>query len=323
MASSASLSDHPAAGSQLYFAMIAGLEDISSGEIEIGGRLVNGMEPGDRGVAMVFQNYALYPHKTVFENMAFALRNERRGSDEIERRVRDVANMLQLTSLLDRKPKALSGGQRQRVAIGRAIVRDPLVFLFDEPLSNLDAALRGQTRAELAALHKRLGATIIFVTHDQTEAMTLGDRIVVLRNGRVEQIGTPLDLYNYPLNTFVATFIGSPPMNLLPVEVSRRGADEVLMRLPGGGQIISKFPQEVKSTNNNRHTPRASCSGQIRSPKCDFRCRGVGRTARRFDARVSAYRGRFTSAATFRATEIPWRRPDFGGSVRSIPSVQH
>jgi ABC-type sugar transport system ATPase subunit len=227
-------------GKSTLLRMIAGLEEITGGEIEIGGRVVNGMEPGDRGVAMVFQNYALYPHKTVFENMAFALRNERRPAKEIDKRVRDVANMLQIAPLLGRKPKELSGGQRQRVAIGRAIVRDPEVFLFDEPLSNLDAALRGQTRAELAALHRRLGVTIIFVTHDQTEAMTLGNRIVVLRDGRVEQIGTPLDIYNMPLNTFVATFIGSPPMNLLPVKASRRGTNEIVMRYGSGAELASR-----------------------------------------------------------------------------------
>jgi ABC-type sugar transport system ATPase subunit len=232
-------------GKSTLLRMIAGLEDITAGEIEIGGRMVNGIEPGDRGVAMVFQNYALYPHKTVFENMAFALRNERRPSHEINQRVRDAAEMLQIEPLLQRKPKALSGGQRQRVAIGRAIVRHPEVFLFDEPLSNLDAALRGQTRTELAALHRRLGVTIIFVTHDQTEAMTLGDRIVVLRAGRVEQIGAPLDLYNTPINTFVATFIGSPPMNLISVEATPTGNGAVLLRLPGGTELISTCPREA------------------------------------------------------------------------------
>jgi ABC-type sugar transport system ATPase subunit len=224
-------------GKSTLLRMIAGLEEVSAGDIEIGGRRVTQLEPGDRGVAMVFQNYALYPHKTVFENMAFALRNERRPNGEIKQRVHDVAEMLQIGQLLRRKPKQLSGGQRQRVAIGRAIVRNPEVFLFDEPMSNLDAALRGQTRAELAALHRRLGVTTVFVTHDQTEAMTLGDRIVVLRDGKIEQVGAPLDIYNAPCNTFVATFIGAPPMNLIPAEPLGRSADGIRVRLAGGVEL--------------------------------------------------------------------------------------
>lgn len=200
-------------GKTTLLRMIAGLEDITDGTVEIGGAVVNDVAPSRRGVAMVFQTYALYPHMTVYKNMAFGLKQAKTPKDEIDRRVRAAAEVLQLTDYLDRNPKNLSGGQRQRVAIGRAIVRAPEVFLFDEPLSNLDAALRVQTRIEIARLHERLGTTMIYVTHDQVEAMTLADRIVVLRDGRIEQVGSPMELYERPQNTFVAQFIGSPKMN--------------------------------------------------------------------------------------------------------------
>ena len=200
-------------GKTTLLRMIAGLEDITDGTVEIGGAVVNDVAPSRRGVAMVFQTYALYPHMTVYKNMAFGLKQAKTPKDEIDRRVRAAAEVLQLTDYLDRNPKSLSGGQRQRVAIGRAIVRAPEVFLFDEPLSNLDAALRVQTRIEIARLHERLGTTMIYVTHDQVEAMTLADRIVVLRDGRIEQVGAPMELYERPQNTFVAQFIGSPKMN--------------------------------------------------------------------------------------------------------------
>jgi multiple sugar transport system ATP-binding protein len=195
--------------------MIAGLEEISSGEIFIDGKLVNNLPPKDRDIAMVFQNYALYPHMTVYENMAFGLKLKKVDKKEIDIRVKEAARILSLESYLDRKPKALSGGQRQRVAVGRAIVRKPKVFLFDEPLSNLDAKLRVQMRTEISKLHKQLGATMIYVTHDQTEAMTMGDRIVIMKDGVVNQIDTPLNLYNKPVNQFVAGFIGSPAMNFI------------------------------------------------------------------------------------------------------------
>ena len=195
--------------------MVAGLEDISAGEILIGERLVNDVPPKDRNIAMVFQNYALYPHMTVFKNMAFSLKLRRTPRAEIEQRVKAAADILGIGELLDRKPKQLSGGQRQRVAVGRAIVRNPEVFLFDEPLSNLDAKLRVNMRAELIKLHERLDATMIYVTHDQVEAMTMGDRIVVMRNGFIQQVGSPMEVYNQPQNQFVAGFIGSPPMNFL------------------------------------------------------------------------------------------------------------
>jgi multiple sugar transport system ATP-binding protein len=202
-------------GKTTLLRMIAGLEEITEGVLSINGAQVNDLAPSQRGVAMVFQSYALYPHKTVYENMAFALKIAKTPKPEIVRRVNEAAEILQLTEYLSRLPKALSGGQRQRVAIGRAIVRDPKVFLFDEPLSNLDAALRTKMRVELKTLHRRLGATMIYVTHDQVEAMTLADKIVVLNKGRVEQVGRPLDLYNKPASLFVAGFIGSPQMNFI------------------------------------------------------------------------------------------------------------
>ena len=200
-------------GKSTLLRMVAGLEDISDGTVEIGGKVVNEVAPSKRGVAMVFQTYALYPHMTVYKNMAFGLKQARTPPGEIDRRVRNAAEILQITEFLDRNPRRLSGGQRQRVAIGRAIVRDPEVFLFDEPLSNLDAALRVQTRVEIARLHERLGSTMIYVTHDQVEAMTLANKIVVLRDGVIEQVGSPMELYETPRNMFVAQFIGSPKMN--------------------------------------------------------------------------------------------------------------
>lgn len=202
-------------GKTTLLRMIAGLEEISDGALSIAGRVVNDVPPSERGVAMVFQSYALYPHKTVYENMAFGLKIAKIPKTEIDRRVREASEILQITEYLERLPKALSGGQRQRVAIGRAIVRNPKVFLFDEPLSNLDAALRTKMRVELATLHRRLGATMIYVTHDQVEAMTLADKIVVLNKGRIEQVGAPLELYRKPATRFVAGFIGSPQMNFV------------------------------------------------------------------------------------------------------------
>ncbi|TNJ66628.1 sn-glycerol-3-phosphate ABC transporter ATP-binding protein UgpC [Paenibacillus hemerocallicola] len=200
--------------------MIAGLERQSSGDIVIGDRIVNQLHPKDRDIAMVFQDYALYPHMTIKENLSFGLKNLKRPKEEIEKKVMDASNILGLSEMLDRRPRELSGGQRQRVAVGRAIVRDPQVFLFDEPLSNLDAKLRIQMRVELAELHKRLGATIVYVTHDQVEAMTLGERIVVMNKGRVQQIASPSVLYNQPQNMFVAGFIGSPAMNFMDARIA-------------------------------------------------------------------------------------------------------
>ncbi|MCD7059552.1 ABC transporter ATP-binding protein [Pelagibacterium xiamenense] len=206
-------------GKSTLLRMIAGLEDITDGDLFIGDKRVNTVQPRDRGVAMVFQSYALYPHMTVYDNVGFGLRLNKTPKDERDAKIREAARILQMENLLDRRPAQLSGGQRQRVAIGRAIVRNPDVFLFDEPLSNLDAALRGSMRMEISKLHQQLDATMIYVTHDQVEAMTLADKIVVLNAGVVQQIGSPLELYNYPANLFVAGFIGSPQMNLLPVTV--------------------------------------------------------------------------------------------------------
>jgi multiple sugar transport system ATP-binding protein len=212
-------------GKSTTLRMIAGLEEITSGTVEIGGKVANDVLPKDRDIAMVFQNYALYPHMSVYENMAFGLKLRKHPKAEIDARVREAAAMLGLGECLGRRPKALSGGQRQRVALGRAIVRKPKVFLFDEPLSNLDAKMRVSTRTEISKLHARLGATMIYVTHDQVEAMTMGDRICVMKDGRVMQVATPLELYNHPENLFVAGFIGSPPMNFFRGSVRRDGGD--------------------------------------------------------------------------------------------------
>lgn len=225
-------------GKSTLLRLIAGLEEITSGTLEIGGRYVNDLPPKERSIAMVFQSYALFPHMTVFENMAFGLSLAGEKKDVIESKVRNAAAILKMEALLDRKPSQLSGGQRQRVAIGRAIVRNPQVFLFDEPLSNLDAALRVNTRAEISKLHCELGATMIYVTHDQVEAMTLADKIVVLEAGYVRQIGSPLELYHRPQNQFVAGFIGSPKMNFLAVEAVAAGDDGVHIASPEFGQAL-------------------------------------------------------------------------------------
>ena len=230
-------------GKSTTLRMIAGLEDISSGELKIGDRVVNDVEPKDRDIAMVFKNYALYPHMTVYDNLAFGLKLRKVPKDEIDKMVKEAAKILDLTQLLDRKPKALSGGQRQRVAMGRAIVRNPKVFLMDEPLSNLDAKLRVQMRIEIAKLHQRLGTTIIYVTHDQTEAMTLGTRIVVMKDGVIQQVDTPQNLYEKPQNLFVAGFMGSPQMNFLDAVVRINGT---AVTLEVAGQSIPLPPAKAK-----------------------------------------------------------------------------
>ena len=227
-------------GKSTLLRVIAGLEDATSGEVRIGGELVNTTPPSKRGIAMVFQSYALYPHLNVRGNMSLALKQERQPKAVIEERVAKAARMLNLEEYLDRYPSELSGGQRQRVAIGRAIVREPKLFLFDEPLSNLDAALRMNTRLEIASLHKALATSIIYVTHDQTEAMTLADKIVVLRDGRVEQIGSPMELYNNPVNQFVAGFLGSPAMNFLPAEIL----------IPGDARTLGVRPEDLRLDEN-------------------------------------------------------------------------
>ena len=260
-------------GKSTLLRMVAGLEPITSGEIRIGSRVVNDLEPKDRDIAMVFQNYALYPHMSVYENMSYGLRIKGFSREDIDARVRRAAGILELESFLKRKPRQLSGGQRQRVAMGRAIVREPAVFLFDEPLSNLDAKLRVQMRAELQALHRRLGTTSLYVTHDQVEAMTLAQRMIVMNAGRAEQIGTPLEVYARPATTFVAGFIGSPPMNLVPRDgkllgvrpedlepcgeseamltsqvnlVEQLGADILVHGMAEGSHIVARLPASRK-----------------------------------------------------------------------------
>jgi multiple sugar transport system ATP-binding protein len=235
-------------GKSTTLRMIAGLEEITSGDIAIGGALVNDIPPRDRDIAMVFQNYALYPHMTVYDNMAFGLMLRKFDKGEIRRRVENAARILDIGMLLDRKPKALSGGQRQRVAMGRAIVRDPKVFLFDEPLSNLDAKLRVQMRTEIKKVHQTVKTTTVYVTHDQIEAMTLADRVVVMNHGIIEQVGPPQELYHHPATKFVAGFIGSPAMNFIPVKLEHGGA-ALTVELPGG--IVLPVPAD----RTQRYTP--------------------------------------------------------------------
>ena len=230
-------------GKSTTLRMIAGLEEISEGELYIGDRLVNDIAPKDRDIAMVFQNYALYPHMTVFENMAFGLKLRKVPKDEIERKVNEAAKILDLTHLLDRKPKAMSGGQRQRVALGRAIVRSPKVFLLDEPLSNLDAKLRAQMRTEISKIHKKLGTTFIYVTHDQTEAMTMGDRIVCMKDGFVQQVDTPQNLYDNPTNKFVAGFLGSPQMNFI----------DAVLKQEFGKYVVEFGSEDTKTSRGKKY----------------------------------------------------------------------
>jgi len=234
-------------GKSTTLRMVAGLEDISDGELLIDGKRMNEEAPKDRDIAMVFQNYALYPHMSVYDNMAFGLKIRKYPKADIDSRVKEAAQILDIEELLERKPKALSGGQRQRVAVGRAIVRKPKVFLFDEPLSNLDAKLRVQMRAEIGALHSRLSATMIYVTHDQVEAMTMGDKIVVMKGGIIQQIGSPLKLYNEPINRFVAGFIGSPPMNVAVAKVTEEG----------GNIVITEEGMKVTISDNRKETLKA------------------------------------------------------------------
>ena len=236
-------------GKSTTLRMVAGLEEISEGELYINGKLMNDVAPKDRDIAMVFQNYALYPHMTVYENMAFSLKLRKESKDVIDQKVREAAEILDITQYLDRKPKALSGGQRQRVAIGRAIVRDPAVFLMDEPLSNLDAKLRNQMRAEIIKLRERINTTFIYVTHDQTEAMTLGDRIVIMRDGYIQQIGTPQEVFNNPRNLFVAGFIGTPQMNFFDAQLTREG-DKYFVEV-GGIKVELAAEKEERLLANN------------------------------------------------------------------------
>ena len=237
-------------GKSTTLRMIAGLEEITEGELYIGDRLVNDVAPKDRDIAMVFQNYALYPHMTVYENMAFALKLRHTPKDEIDRAVKQAAEILDITQYLGRKPKALSGGQRQRVAIGRAIVRDPQVMLMDEPLSNLDAKLRNQMRAEIIKLRQKINTTFIYVTHDQTEAMTLGDRIVIMKDGFIQQIGTPQEVFNHPYNLFVATFIGTPQMNMFENAKLVKADGKYAVQLDNQTVVLSDEKQAKLAANN-------------------------------------------------------------------------
>ena len=240
-------------GKSTTLRMVAGLEEISEGELYIGDRLVNDVAPKDRDIAMVFQNYALYPHMTVYENIAFALKLRHLPKEEIDRKVKEAAEILDITQYLGRKPKALSGGQRQRVAIGRAIVREPQVLLMDEPLSNLDAKLRNQMRAEIIKLRERIQTTFIYVTHDQTEAMTLGDRIVIMKDGFIQQIGTPQQVFNHPYNLFVAEFIGSPKMNIFDAKLVKNG-DKYAVEL--GGMTVELSEEKQANLHKNNVAPQ-------------------------------------------------------------------
>ena len=249
-------------GKSTTLRMIAGLEEISSGDLIIDGKVMNDVEPKDRDIAMVFQNYALYPHMTVFDNMAFGLKLRKVPKDEIKAKVEEAARILDLEKLLDRKPKALSGGQRQRVALGRAIVREPQVFLLDEPLSNLDAKLRAQMRTEISKLHKKLGTTFIYVTHDQTEAMTMGDRIVVMKDGYIQQIDTPQNLYQYPVNQFVAGFIGSPQMNFIDAKLIKKD----------GKYLVEFGSEDTKTSRGVKYTvevPEGKADAEALEPLVD------------------------------------------------------
>jgi multiple sugar transport system ATP-binding protein len=274
-------------GKSTLLRMIAGLEGIDGGEIWIGDRRVDGLPPPQREVAMVFQNYALYPHMSVRDNMSFGLQNVKTPRDEIARRVDSAAKVLEIESLLERKPSQLSGGQRQRVAIGRAIVRDPKAFLLDEPLSNLDAGLRVRTRVELAQLHNRMGATMIFVTHDQTEAMTLASRIVVMNNRRIEQIGTPMEIYSRPASKFVASFVGSPSMNFLPVSgITDRGG-MALVTLPGNSTLQTGIP--TKSLPNDGPLTLGLRPESIRVASGEGNLTGTSDVVERLGDRTLAY----------------------------------
>ncbi len=235
-------------GKSTLLRMVAGLETISEGTLKIGDRVVNKLEPAERDIAMVFQNYALYPHMTVYNNLAYGLKNRGFKKDDIDKRVRIAAKMLEIEDFLERKPRKLSGGQRQRVAMGRALVREPAAFLFDEPLSNLDAKLRVQMRVEIKQLQRRLKTTSLYVTHDQLEAMTLGDRLVVLNAGQIEQVGTPMEIYARPATMFVAEFIGSPAMNMLPLDYLRTQRSSVLEHLPEGTDTLGVRPDDMHLT---------------------------------------------------------------------------
>jgi sn-glycerol 3-phosphate transport system ATP-binding protein len=282
-------------GKSTLLRMVAGLEDISGGTISIGERVVNDLEPAERDIAMVFQNYALYPHMSVFDNMAYGLKIAKRPPEEIKARVDKAAGILELSHLLQRKPRELSGGQRQRVAMGRAIVRQPQVFLFDEPLSNLDAKLRAQTRLEIQKLHRELGITSLFVTHDQVEAMTLAQRMIVMNGGHMEQFGTPEEVYNRPASTFVASFIGSPPMNLL-------------QHAPGtpAGQILGIRPEHLDITSSGGWTLSVDTVELLGAERLVHARLGQETLTLRLDESLPAPQPGSTFNATPRADRVHW-----------------
>jgi sn-glycerol 3-phosphate transport system ATP-binding protein len=253
-------------GKSTLLRMIAGLETVSGGEVQIGGRNVNRAEPAERDIAMVFQNYALYPHMSVRKNLEYGLKNRGTPRAEIDRRIAEVADILEIAPMLERKPRQLSGGQRQRVAMGRAIVREPAAFLFDEPLSNLDAKLRVQMRVEIRRLQRRLKTTSIYVTHDQLEAMTLADRLVVMNGGLVEQVGTPVDVYDRPASLFVASFIGSPPMNILPLDLLTRADGDGLLALPVGTDTIGVRPDDIFTGKPGEPSIRLDATVELLEP---------------------------------------------------------
>jgi sn-glycerol 3-phosphate transport system ATP-binding protein len=282
-------------GKSTLLRMVAGLEEISGGTISIGDRVVNELEPAERDIAMVFQNYALYPHMSVFDNMAYGLKIAKRPPEEIKARVDKAAGILELSHLLQRKPRELSGGQRQRVAMGRAIVRQPQVFLFDEPLSNLDAKLRAQTRLEIQKLHRELGITSLFVTHDQVEAMTLAQRMIVMNGGHMEQFGTPEEVYNRPASTFVASFIGSPPMNLL-------------QHAPGtpAGQILGIRPEHLDITSSGGWTLSVDTVELLGAERLVHARLGQETLTLRLDESLPAPQPGSTFNATPRADRVQW-----------------
>ena len=309
-------------GKSTLLRMIAGLETVDEGEIRIGGRRVDQLPPGERGVAMVFQHYALYPHMTVRENMSFGLRNVRLANAEIDRRVASAAKMLEIEPLLERKPGQISGGQRQRVAIGRAIVKEPQLFLFDEPLSNLDAALRMRTRLEIAQLHQRIEAAIVFVTHDQVEAMTLANRIVVMNNQRIEQIGTPLEIYCRPATPFVATFVGSPAMNFIPVDVVGE-ASFATLKLPDGSTLASRVPRaQLPSDGSLKLGIRAESAHVCRIDEGSTR--GVVKFVERLGERTLVY-AQLDSGPTLVGEDSGMSRVSIGDRIgfRFDPSAAH
>jgi multiple sugar transport system ATP-binding protein len=300
-------------GKSTLLRMIAGLEPVDEGEIWIGDRRVDQLPPGERRVAMVFQHYALYPHMTVRENMSFGLQNQRVPRDEIARRVADVAKMLEIEPLLDRRPGQISGGQRQRVAIGRAIVKEPQLFLFDEPLSNLDAALRVRTRLEIAQLHQRVDATVVFVTHDQVEAMTLAHRIVVMNNQRIEQIGTPMEIYSYPATAFVAGFVGTPTMNFAEVELDQSASPFASVRLADGSCVATcidrgPLPQRQSFTFGIRAESIRICEPHVGDT------RGTARFVERLGDRTLVYLA-LSDGSTLVAEDSGMSRVSVGDSV--------